>query len=95
MDRTQVNIDNDELNLKHMITVYGFSQDAIMMHKTCNFDITMKENEAGQVTVEMSTSELVGKKLGQNKCLHRDKVPLTIMEEETQNVIRARDDQYF
>ena len=54
IDKGMVNTDGNEINLSHMITVYGFSQDSITMHKTCNFDISLKEQEDGQVSFEMT-----------------------------------------
>ena len=45
VDRMMVNTDDNEISLKHMVTVYGYSQEMITMHKNCNFDLTLKEKD--------------------------------------------------
>jgi len=77
------------VNFSLIETVYGFTQESLVLRKTCNFDVFVSERD-GDLHLEMKAKPLEG-----TECLHRDTFPATIMEEETDELIMKRDDLFF
>ena len=84
-----VNKDKEIINLSHMVTVYGFSQDRLTMRKTCLIDVELQEVD-GQVNIAMMADALAG-----GSCLHRDSLESATLEAETDIAIMERDDLFF
>ena len=84
-----VNKEKEIINLSHMVTVYGFSQDRLTMRKTCLIDIELQEVD-GQVNIAMMADPLAG-----GSCLHRDSLESATLEAETDTAIMERDDLFF
>ena len=74
-----------------MITVYGFSEERLSMRKTCMFEILLTEKN-NIVNIELKADTLSG---NGEKCLHRDMIPKTPLEEEKSMTTIVRDDLWF
>ncbi len=72
-----------------MMTVYGFSEERMVVRKTCQFNIVISERD-GEVFFSLKANPLQG-----DLCLHRDEFPATQLEEETDELIMKRDDLFF
>ena len=50
VDKAMVRKDDNVIELKHLITVYGFNESRMNARRTCMFDITLRE-VVGEVTI--------------------------------------------
>jgi len=56
-DKAMVNAKKEIINLSHMMTVYGFSEERMVVRKTCQFNIVISERD-GEVFFSLKANPL-------------------------------------